>query len=206
MKNDSEATDVPSGFSRRQFLRLVGLGALGGIAAGCDVLPDSERPIEPQNALASPAAPEQTQSPDDTVQDARLQRFLAVSSALTGFSHANLQPDLARTYMQRIDNNDEIQASLDDLFAALPEDNPDDAVSLDAMQAAGVFDDEARNSLTQTITTYWYTGVVPAPEGDSSQVATFVDALAWTSLTFTKPRSICGSSGFWASDPRISRQ
>lgn len=67
------------------------------------------------------------------------------------------------------------------------------------MAATGIFDEEQTRSLADTIIEYWYTGTYS--EDDQSVVVTYVDALAWKTLHFTKPRSICGSPGFWAEKP-----
>lgn len=43
----------------------------------------------------------------------------------------------------------------------------------------------------------WYTGIYTKADGEAT-VATFVDALAWQTLAFTKPMTICGYPGFWS--------
>jgi hypothetical protein len=55
--------------------------------------------------------------------------------------------------------------------------------------------------LADQIITLWYTGVYKV--GEEEKVATFVDALAWKVLHFTKPLTICGEFGFWSREPQV---
>jgi D-sorbitol dehydrogenase-like protein len=46
----------------------------------------------------------------------------------------------------------------------------------------------------------WYTGIYDSPTGP--RVATYIEALAWTTLGFTKAPSVCGGGvGYWADAP-----
>jgi hypothetical protein len=47
------------------------------------------------------------------------------------------------------------------------------------------------------LTKLWYSGIYTNAAGEAT-VATFVDALAWKTLAFTKPTTICGVPGFWS--------
>ena len=69
--------------------------------------------------------------------------------------------------------------------------------TVSALEAAGLFTQAAPRSLADRIIELWYTGIYTNAEGEE-RVATFVDALAWQTLAFTKPMTICGYPGFWS--------
>jgi hypothetical protein len=69
--------------------------------------------------------------------------------------------------------------------------------TLEALTAQGFFGQEATRKLLSQMTKLWYTGTYTTDEGEEA-VATFVDALAWHTLVFTKPMTICGYPGFWS--------
>ena len=51
-----------------------------------------------------------------------------------------------------------------------------------------------------TITNAWYTGTYGDPH--APRVATYVGALAWSTLVFTKAPGVCGGGmGYWAKKP-----
>lgn len=186
--------------SRRQFLQAMGLLAAGSVLAACAEAQqgtgintrDFDTPI-PGQVLQSPQPPD----PQPTVVTPALASFLAISSLLTGFE--NLDPRVGQIYMESIQQDPEAPLTLEALFEQAQV-GPDQAPgTLEELEATGIFEQEETSSLAEQIMTMWYTGVY-TQEGEP-HVATFVDALAWKSLRYTKPASICGSPGFWATHP-----
>lgn len=176
--------------SRRAFLRLFGILGAGAVIQACDVLPEDEHVAIALEEVASPY-------PASNITASDVNRFLYLSTILTGFS--DLNPELAHTYMQNLSGD----VSLPELYeqANFPEQAQE--FTLEQLQQSGVFEDEAMRSLLNEITNYWYTGTYQ--NGDSTVVATYTDALAWKSLDFTKPRTICGAPGFWQTNPYLQR-
>jgi hypothetical protein len=147
----------------------------------------------PVVVFPSAAAPEPqaTASPD-------LAQFLALSTVLTGLP--NLDPRLAQIYWESLAGTGQ-QAQVSDLFERAGLTSAQAEPTLEALQTAGVFDDTASRQLAGVITKLWYTGVYT--QGEEPTVATFTDSLAWKSLRFTKPATVCGSFGFWAVQPLV---
>jgi len=134
-------------------------------------------------------------TPPAATEDLPLTEFLALSAVLTGV--ANLNPELGRIYLQSLQTSDEFAVTVTDLYeqAGFRSAAPPTAVS--ELEAAGLFTQEAPRSLADRIIELWYTGIYTNAEGEET-VATFVDALAWQTLTFTKPMTICCYPGFWS--------
>ncbi len=185
-----EARDAKQTMTRRTFLRLFGILGAGTVIQACDVLPENERVTISLEEVASPYP-----ASDMTASD--VNRFLQLSALLTGFS--DLNPELASTYMQNLSG----EVSLPELYerANFPEQAQE--FTLEQLQQTGVFEDEEMRSVVNNIVNYWYTGTYQ--NGDSTVVATYTDALAWKSLDFTKPRTICGAPGFWQTNPYLQR-
>lgn len=182
--------------SRRRFLQTAGLMAVSGALAACAGTQQgtlfevgTSGTATPSVVLPSPAAPEPTASPE-------LVQFLALSAALTG--KGDLDARLGQVYWESL------QASGASVGALLEQAGLTQTTShptLATLQAAGVFDDPAARKLAGEIAKLWYTGVI-MQDGEPA-VAAFTDALAWKTLRFTKPASICGSFGFWAVQPAV---
>lgn len=188
--------------SRRAFLGgLLAAGGAGLLAACAPGQPFAGpyNTATPAQVLASPRAPQGTpQAAEGTPQAAgelALQQFLALSAVLTGVD--NLSPDEGRVYLQALQASDEFEVSLDELFEQTS------AATIEELEAQGIFDSEATSTLADTIIEYWYTGIYTTAEGEQA-VATYVDALAWKALAFTKPNSICASPGFWEERPEVT--
>jgi hypothetical protein len=109
----------------------------------------------------------------------------------------NLSPELGRIYLQSLQASDEFAVSVSDLYeqAGFGTDTPPTTIT--ALEAAGMFSQETTRPLADSIIELWYTGIYTNEEGEET-VATFVDALAWQTLAFTKPMTICGYPGFWS--------
>ena len=209
----SQAPDAAN-FTRRAFLQGLLAATGGGILAACAPGGEQARPFAgPYNTataarvLASPRAPTGTTAPEmgegtpEAADGFSLEQFLVLSAVLTGVEE--LSPELGRVYMQSLQASDEFDVTLDELYrqAGFVEETPPS--SIEALQENGLFESEATSSLSDKIIEYWYTGVYTTPEGES-MVATYVDALAWKALNFTKPNSICGSPGFWEERPGVT--
>jgi hypothetical protein len=124
--------------------------------------------------------------------------FLALSAVLTGVE--TLDPSLGRTYLQSLQQVEEFETTIAEVYAqaGLQTDSP--PASIEELEATGLFEQEATRNLLDKIIEYWYTGVYATAEGKPA-VATYVDALLWQVLDFTKPLTICGAPGFWEEQP-----
>ena len=74
---------------------------------------------------------------------------------------------------------------------------------MEELEASQIFENEETRKVTDKLTEYWYTGVYDTAEGEQA-LATYVDALAWKALTFTKPMSVCGTYRFWTEPPEAA--
>ena len=117
---------------------------------------------------------------------------------MTGYD--NLDPAVGKVYFDSISQSGNFDMTVDALAqaAGLPSDAPPTAADL---EAAGLFDNPAARSLSDAILNMWYTGIYTTAEGDQA-TATYVGALVWRAMTFTKPLTVCGSPGFWAQPPQ----
>ncbi|HSM57781.1 MAG TPA: sugar dehydrogenase complex small subunit [Candidatus Sulfomarinibacteraceae bacterium] len=213
----SKPTDKPTAdnnhpLTRRAFLRGSLAAAAGGLLAACGVQGDVDvRPLgrdyhtaTPRTVLQSPQARPGEGTPQPGTPEPEpegqlgLDQFLALSAVLTGV--ANLDPTLGRVYLNALRAGD-FELAPADLYRRAGF-SPDAAPSLDDVENSGIFDDEATGALADTIIRYWYTGVYDTPDGEPA-VATFVDALAWKALPWTKPNSICAQPGFWEKRPNL---
>jgi len=209
--------------TRRAFLRGLLAAAGSGVLAACAPGQKPAQPFAgsyntatPARVMASPRAPSAVSGAQDGTptpesgaapQDGglALQQFLTLSAVLTGVQ--NLDPVVGSVYLQSLQSSDEFDVTLGDLYerAGFETDAPPDSIV--DLQEQGFFEPDASNgsaaSLADTIIEYWYTGVYTTPEGEQA-VATYVDALAWKALSFTKPNSICGSPGFWEERPEVT--
>lgn len=151
----------------------------------------------PFRALQSPQAPADGTAAPAAEGSISLDEFMQFSSLLTGVD--NLDPNLGRIYLDALQSSTQQGPTLAEVYgAASSGSNPPQDV--EALGSAGFFDQEGVGALADQIITMWYTGVYQI--GDEVRVATFVDALAWKVLTFTKPLTICAQFGFWAEEPQ----
>lgn len=193
-----EKGPAPS-ISRREFLRLAGIAAAGSLLAACGV--------DQQTGLTTPAAPSPAPrtilpSPQAagelpvTGQDLspELGRFLALSTLLTGFE--NLDPVLGQVYMDSFGAD----VPLEDLYNAAGFQGETAPQSLAELESRGFFNNQGLNEAAGKIMNAWYSGTYTGPDG-SPVVATFVDALVWRAIRFTKPQTICGYPFFWEEAP-----
>lgn len=201
-----------SRLSRRDFLKSLSTLLAGGLLAGCVGLEQQKQqrelsrwgtPTRPA-VLASPAPPLTEAAAAQATPEAEggldLAGFMALSSVLTGFDNLNL--NLGRVYLESLQARTDFDISLETLYeqAGFSDDSPPQVI--EEVVERGIFDQEETRSLADTIVEYWYTGVYT--RDDQEVVATTVDALAWQSLTFTKPPTVCGPyPGFWAEVPVI---
>ncbi|GAB5471375.1 MAG: hypothetical protein Kilf2KO_44050 [Rhodospirillales bacterium] len=67
----------------------------------------------------------------------------------------------------------------------------------DAFETAGT-----RDPVPADLLAAWYSGSVPGPDGGT--FVSYLDALIWRTLTFTKPQGFCGGAlGYWAAPPEV---
>lgn len=198
--------------TRRAFLRGVLATAAGTVLAACAPRGVADRPLAqpyntatPARILASPPAPGTGTALPEAGTPApgslSLEQFLMLSTVLTGIP--NLDPVVGNVYLESLQASGEFDVTLGELYeqAGFAAASPPSTVT--ELEEAGIFRQEATATLADKIIEYWYTGVYTTPEGEQ-MVATFVDALAWKALHFTKPNSICGSPGFWEERPEVT--
>ncbi|HEX5166740.1 MAG TPA: sugar dehydrogenase complex small subunit [Thermomicrobiales bacterium] len=145
---------------------------------------------------ASPAASPPA-SPTGAAGNADLDRFMALSRALTGFDDLD-DTELGQVYYDAIANSDTYGDQLDSLYDKAGLDDSATAVTLDQLESAGAFDDDTR-PVADAITTAWYSGTYDTGGGDVV-VATYINALAWqaTGYRLTGPSTCSGATGNWS--------
>lgn len=200
MQREGHREDAKKRLTRRGFLRASGSVTTALVLAACGAPPREEVTVgEMMRPVAVPILPSPVPAtPVEMGGDPALEQFLALSSILTGYD--NLNPVLGQVYLESIAQSSDYDMTVDELAQAMGlADAPSQTVA--DLEAAGLFDDPAAQTLADAIITMWYTGVYTTAEGEQ-QVATFVDALVWRAMAFTKPLSICASPGFWAQAPQ----
>jgi hypothetical protein len=159
---------------RRRFLRLLALAAAGSAATACAT----------RATVGAHVAP------------VTLDDFMALSALLTGVP--DLDAEHGRLYLASLTRAEARQLAMVTARAGLHGAAP--AATLEALVRTGALDTAAARRVTATIVECWYTGVYASPSGP--RVATYLGALAWTTLGFTKPPGVCGGGvGFWADAP-----
>lgn len=185
--------------SRRTFLCSLSATLTGAFLAACGPPRSTDQSAIAFGPQATPQAvlpsPVPATTATATTDDLPLTEFLALSTVLTGV--ANLNPAVGRIYWQSLQASDEFAISVADLYeqAGFRSAAPPSTVA--DLEAAGLFTQETTRSLADKILELWYTGIYTNADGEAT-VATFVDALAWQTLAFTKPMTICGYPGFWS--------
>ncbi len=202
--SEEKQAQAPARISRRAFLRAAGISLAGGLLAACGTVEeqgwqagDFRATPTPANLLPSPMPPAGA-DPEALAAVEGLEPFMALSSLLTGFE--DLDPRLGQVYLRSLQADAGSAAGLEQLYEQAGLQGEQAPENFEALEASGIFDQAGTRDLADQIITLWYTGVYS--EGEEQVVATFVDSLAWKSLTFTKPLTICGSFGFWAQRPR----
>jgi hypothetical protein len=191
--------------SRRQFLWRLSVLASGSLLAACQVR-DNDLGVRASydQVLASPQPVPAVEGTPATpaAQTGDLEKFLALSVVLTGFEELN--PEVGRVYLESLQANSELGMTPAELYERAgftAETQP----TLEELNEAALFEEETARGLADKILEYWYTGVYDQPGGGEQVVATFVDALTWQALTYTKPQTICGpKSDFWAERPEVA--
>ena len=195
--------------SRRAFLRAALMGS-AAVAASCypdDMArpPAVEHTPTPFRSLPSPQAPEGQASAPVTggetgtgaADTLSLDDFLAFSSLLTGVD--DLDPAVGQVYLNALQAGGGSSPSVAEAFSLAS--SGSQGADLESLNESGYFDQEGIGSLTSQIIEMWYTGMYE--QDGEMHVATFVDALAWKVLHFTKPPTICADFGFWAEEPLV---
>lgn len=194
---------MKSSLTRRQFLHGGTAVLLSAALSACGA--EGTAPVSPYQTafpnpvLESPVPPATPTESASAPEEAALNRFLALSAALTGVSPLN--PVLGRVYWQSLQNDAELTMTPEALIEQVQAETAvSTELTLANLEAAGVFAQDEAQKLADKIIEYWYTGTYKDEQGETA-VATFVDALAWNVLTYTKPQTICGSPYFWANHP-----
>jgi hypothetical protein len=190
--------------SRRCFLRTISVIAAGGLLAACAV---GEEGTLPDNLLESAINDVTLPMPQSVTQaaaqqdDAELPGFLALSALLTGVD--TLDPMLGAIYLQSLRASSAFSVTITSLLEEAQAGLSAPATTIEELESSGIFENNATRELADKITEYWYTGIYETEQGEQV-VATHVNALAWQTLTFTKPSSLCGSYGFWTEPPEAA--
>lgn len=187
--------------SRRVFLRGMTLAG-AGFAAACYAAEIAIEPTPiptptPARVLRSPQAPAGVPETGESERAISLDQFLELSALLTGFDQLNRAQ--GQIYLQSLLSEDAGGPALNEVYTAALSENQELPEDLQTLTDAGFFEDVGTAELADRIIEMWYTGIYTADGED--HVATFVDALAWKALHFTKPLTICGEFGFWADPP-----
>lgn len=187
--------------TRRRFLRTA-LVSGAGLLAACVADEVAQEPPEyrtptPFRVLASPQAP--TQGTAEPVAEGMisLEEFMHFSSLLTGVE--NLDPNLGRVYLKALASGEQQGPSLAEVYASASSGSGLMPQDVEVLSGAGFFEQEGYGSMADQIINMWYSGV--ATIDGEEQVVTFVDALAWKVLHFTKPLTTCAQFGFWSEEP-----
>lgn len=125
-----------------------------------------------------------------------LERFTALSRALTGFDDLD-DSELGQVYLDSVTGNAELSGQLSDLYDKAGLTDGARVVTIEDLESAGAFDDDTR-PVADTIATVWYTGRYDAGD-DELVVATYINALAWqaTGYRATGPSTCSGAIGNW---------
>ncbi len=188
--------------SRRDFLRSIGIITTGSLIVACadpraDIggeLPIG-RPFQEEN-LPLPTVAATTEENDE-----ELAAFLVLSTLLTGVS--GLSPVLGWVYLQSLRASTEFSVTVTELLIQVGFDSLAPPSTLAELESTGIFENAPTRELADKITELWYTGIYTNAEGEET-VATFVNALAWQTLVFTKPMTICGAYRFWTEPPETA--
>jgi hypothetical protein len=168
----SESPVTPAG--RRHFLAVLVLAAAGSATAACAT----------RTTVGAGVAP------------VTLDDFLALSALLTGVKDLNAEH--GRLYLASLTRAEARQLAAITARAGMHGAAP--PATLDALMRTGALDTLAARRVTATIVECWYTGIYASPSGP--RVATYLEALAWSTLGFTKPPTVCGGGmGYWAQAP-----
>nr|AGC71485.1 hypothetical protein [uncultured bacterium A1Q1_fos_1880] len=199
LPNHSTSAHQPRRLSRRTFLYSLATALSGALLAACGPPRSNNRAnvafgpqATPPAALPSPVPATPPTAPTDELP---LAQFLALSAVLTGVP--TLNPELGRIYLQSLQASPDFTVTVPELYdqAGFRADAPPPTIAM--LESTGLFTQEATRTLADRIIELWYTGVYTNAQGEAT-VATYVDALAWQTLAFTKPTTICGYPGFWS--------
>lgn len=199
LPNHPPSADQPRRLSRRMFLCSLSTVLSGAFLTACGPPRSNSRTdlafgpqATPPAALPSPVPATPSAAPND---DLPLAQFLALSAVLTGVP--TLNPELGRIYLQSLQASSDFTVTVQELYeqAGFHANAPPPTIGM--LESADLFTQEATRALVDRIIELWYTGVYTNAQGEET-VATYVDALAWQTLAFTKPTTICGYPGFWS--------
>lgn len=206
-KREPQTKPAATRLSRRAFLTAISAGAAGAVLAACGGR--GEGTAAQPTPWATPTRPRVLPSPmPGTVPAATpaapgalsLDAFLQMSSVLTGVP--NLDPLVGQVYLSNLEQGGQFEMTPAELYERAGF-GGNASPTIAEVEQSGLFADEAARDLADQIISYWYTGIVIVGE-DEQRVATFVDALAWKTLAFTKPLTICAHPFVWAERPAVN--
>ena len=200
--------------TRRRFLLLAGATVGASLLAACmgdddddgddgDATPTLVGATRtPDSAIETPqvgGSPEASPTADEAASP-DLDRFMALSRALTGFDDLS-DTELGQVYLDAITGSDDFADQLDQVYEKAGLADAAAGVTLEALESAGTFDDDTR-PVADAITTAWYSGRYEDSDGELV-VATYINALAWQATEYrrTGPSSCSGATGNWSAAP-----
>lgn len=194
----TQSPNTPSRLSRRTFLCSLSITLTGAFLVACGPPRSNSRADVAFGPQATPPAALPSPVPatlEPAAADLPLAQFLALSAVLTGVP--TLNAELGRIYLQSLQDSADFTVTVPALYeqAGFRSDAPSPTIAM--LESAGLFAEAATRSLADRIIELWYTGVYTNAQGEEA-VATHVDALAWQTLAFTKPTTLCGYPGFWS--------
>lgn len=126
-----------------------------------------------------------------------LQSFRALSARLTGFSEAEIDPELALDMMDGLR-----AAGLGDALDGLLANGAGDG---GRARRASPLQGNPTSELARQIAVAWYSGMHPGAGGTSMRA--YYDALVWRALDYTRPPGQCGAAPEdWSEPPAGAAQ
>ena len=152
--------------------------------------------------------------------DARLERFLAFSSAVTAFSTLQLRgTGLAGQYLSTVDDvvGEDVTDSLLAAFAGAAQSASDDPAALERLLRRDIFSDDKLGPVARSILKLWYIGTwyeLPpawteafgARERNTTFVvspAAYTEGLLWPAIGANPHGAKAPGYGSWAGPPQI---
>lgn len=122
-----------------------------------------------------------------------LDKFLEISSILTGFDEADLNRTNGKMYFESLIEFPVSNISLNELYEVIIKNK-------DNLEESQITKNPDYKKLTELIITYWYTASYKSADG--KKMSDYEDMLAWKSTGYVTPNAQChGDMGFWANKP-----
>lgn len=121
------------------------------------------------------------------------EKFLEISSILTGFEEGDLDRTNGEMYYKSIVEFPVSNISMSELYEEIIKNK-------DNLENSQIAINEDYKKLANLIITYWYTASYKSADG--KKISDYEDMLAWKSTGYVTPNAQChGDMGFWANKP-----